>query len=380
MPVAAVLVLLFAIFLAAANHALWLATTTIDEDQFVATLRSLPQDPAVAAALGTEVATSIVENNDIESRLSSRLPDGIDFLAAPLTTGIENVITNVATDIISSDQFDAVWGTVLRVTHRATLAVLTDDKGLLQTTDGEVVLDFSPIVAQVNERLMARGIDVLNDRDIDATIEIYDSENLGLAQWIAEVVYAIRWIAPIGALLFLIGALLVASERRTAVVWLGASTIVVGLLMLIEMRYLRATTLDAIVDPINQDGVAAAWSIVFNRFIAQTWALVVIGIIVTVVGWLMGRSDRAAATRAAFSARRDAARMGAEPSPLVAFVERNLRLLEWLVIAGAAAFLLWVSTVTAWLVILVAIVVIAGVAVLEWLGGGNPSPRKEQPT
>lgn len=380
MIVAGVLVVLFAIVLPLANNAVWLATTAVSEERFVDTFGPLPQDPAVAAALGQGVAASIVENNDIQTRVAGRLPDNLSFLAAPMTGAIETVMAKAATEVISTDGFDTVWKTTLRAAHRAALVLVRgSESGVLVSDDGVVSLDLTPIIEQLNTRLMARGVDVLDNVDLsnfNTTIEIYESNNSGFVERIANLIYAVRWVAIAAVILLLVGAVLFATDRRRITLWLGVATIVASFLMFIEGRYLRSTTIETIADPTYRDGAESAWSIIFNQLVAQTWALLLIGIFVAVAAWMIGPSDRAASTRHMFTARRDTARDGSEPPSEVAmFVSRHLRLLEWLTLLIAVAVLMVVPTLAGWMVLVATGLVVVVIGVLEWVGGGVSSDR-----
>ncbi|MCZ6738647.1 MAG: hypothetical protein O7C01_02575, partial [Actinobacteria bacterium] len=122
---AGVLAVLAIIAVVAAVQALWLKTTLQDEDRFVATLQSLPRDPAVANVLSVRVANGVVEAAGVEVFVADALPDEMSFLASPLTTAIEDLIARVANEVIQSDAVTSVWTATLRVTHKAVSAVLT---------------------------------------------------------------------------------------------------------------------------------------------------------------------------------------------------------------------------------------------------------------
>jgi hypothetical protein len=380
MIVAAVLVALFAIVLPLANNAVWLASTAVSEDRFVDTFGPLPQDPAVAAALGQALAASIVENNDIEARIDGRLPDNLSFLAAPVTVAIETVMARAATDVISTDGFDTVWTTTLRAAHKAALVVVNGtENGVLVSEDGVISLDLSPIIEELNTRLMAKGIDVLDRVDLDnfdTTIDIYETRNSGLVQGIANLIYAIRWVAIAAVVLLLLGAVLFATDKRRVTLWLGVATIVSAFLMFIEGRLLRSNTIETITDPTYKEGAESAWSIIFNQLSAQTWALLLIGIFVTTAAWLVGPSQGAASVRHAFTGRRDSSRDDNEtPSEVPIFIARHLRLLEWLTLIIAVLVLMVVPTLSGWMVLVATGLVVAVIGGLEWVGGGASSDR-----
>ena len=366
MTVAFILVALFAVALYAANHAVWFATTVLSTDQFVDTLAPLPGDPAVANALGAQFATSVVEDNDVAGTIAEFLPDGISFISIPVAEAIKGVIADVATQIIGSDVFTQVWERSLRFTHSAVIVVLDGGpRGNLAAVDGTVVLDLSGLVSEVDARLSDLGIDVLDTEEITAQIVIFDGSKLGLAQWIAELIYAVRWVAPIAVLILLGAALAVATDRRRIGWWLGVATAITMALTLIELRLVESTVISSIVDPIAAEGVQATWHILIDRFVAQTWALLALGLVAAAVIWAFGPSRRAAAMRSTFDRRQPATADGG----VFGFIGSHARTVQWSAVAVGVAFLLLTPTVSGLLVIVTAIVVGVVVTGSAWLAG-----------
>ena len=368
MYAAMVLVVLFGLTLAATNHVVWAATTVLDTDIFVDTLAPLPEDPAVAASLGQRFAERLLEENEVQERIAEALPDGLAFISVPLTESVGGVIGDIASRIISSDAFTSIWETALRVTHRAAMVLVEGGQNdRLVSEDGTVGIDLTPLVSRVDDALTELGIDVL-DTDEQVVIVLYESEGLGLVETIVNLVYAIRWAAPILTIVLILGAVILATDRRKVTVWLGAAAAISAVAMLIEGRWLRNAVLGDITDPVYQEGAAAAWSIVFDRLAAQTIGILVLGVVVGLGAWILGPSDRATSMRTRFTDARDG-RVAADGS--TTFVTTNLRVIQWVVVALGAVLLLMAPTISGLLVIVIAAVVIAAVLALEWYAGGG---------
>ena len=216
MVLAAVFVVLFAVVLVPANQAVWLARTMLNTDSFVATFAPLPEDEAVSTALGAQVAALVSEEVMVQQRIESLVGSELTFIAAPIASAIEGLVTDSAAAIISSDIFTSVWEGTLRITHSAAIAVIDASRdGPAQVTEeGQVVLNLNDLVRQVDEELTARGIDVVDSENVDATIVLYESGELGVVQSIISIVYAIRWAAPILVLVLLIAAIWVGKSAR----------------------------------------------------------------------------------------------------------------------------------------------------------------------
>ncbi|MCZ6518177.1 MAG: hypothetical protein O6853_00135, partial [Actinobacteria bacterium] len=116
---AGVLAVLAVVALVFAVDALWLKTTLEDEDQFVGTFESLPQNDAVAEAISMRIASGVVETQGVEVFVADRLPDELSVLAAPITDSIEQLLARAADEVIQSDAVTTAWTVALRGTHKA---------------------------------------------------------------------------------------------------------------------------------------------------------------------------------------------------------------------------------------------------------------------
>ena len=164
------LVVLAVLALVASVSVAWVKTTIQDEDQFVATLEPLPQEEAVASVIALRVADGVVEAADVEDWVAGNLPDGLKFLAIPVTESITAVIAGAANEVIVSDAFGSVWSTALRVTHKAVSAVISGNDGALESEGGAVSINLDEIAGVVIDKVEATGLE-LPDTDDAARID-----------------------------------------------------------------------------------------------------------------------------------------------------------------------------------------------------------------
>lgn len=301
MRTAAVLTVLFGLLLIVANHAGWLSTTILDTESFVETLAPLPGDPDVSRALGEAVADGVVQSNDVGQAVADALPDGLKFAAIPLTQSLRDLIADIATKIIRSEPFTAIWEKTLELTHRATLLYIQGvESDLVTTEDGYVVLDLTPIGSLVTNRLDELGFTVLDGVEANLTIELFETRDGGIVQTLANVIYSVRWFSIFLTVAFLIAAYAVATDRRRLTVWVGGATAIAMVVSLTDGRFIRSLVTAAAEDPIRQAGIKAAGSIVFSQFVLQSWIILVIGLVVATGAWLAGDTDGARGVKAGF--------------------------------------------------------------------------------
>ncbi|MEN8237800.1 MAG: hypothetical protein ABFR53_01230 [Actinomycetota bacterium] len=364
--IAIVVAILFGLMLIAANHAGWIATTILDRDVFVATLEPLPKDPAVAQALAQEVATGIIDSFEVQDTIAESLPPDLSFIAPPLTDGIEGLVTDIVANIITSDPFTEVWRFTLEASHKAATAYVgLFDGDILTTDEGKAILDFSDVGAQVNEKLDEAGFDVLKGAEVDLKIELFELPDSGMIRAIVQIMTAVRWAVLILTFALLAVAYAVATNRRRISLWIGGATIIAMLISLIGMRYLRSAITGGIEDPVTEAGALAAWDIVFQRFVAQSWIVLLIGVIVAFVGWVTGDSDHARSARSAFvNASKRTGEDGSEPPEFALLVASKRRSIEWLaLIVGAGVLLIAPPLAIGAVLLLVASIVVIVVAV-----------------
>jgi hypothetical protein len=377
--VAWVLAVLAFVAVVSAVDAVWLKRTLTDTDRFVATFDSLPQDQAVATALSVRVADGIVEAAGVESFVAETLPQEISFLSAPLTAGINDFARKTAYEVITSDQFSTVWGATLRVTHTAASAVLSGNDRALVAEGGVVAIDLDEAATIVIGRIEDAGVDLpdVGDQIELGQVVILESDQLALAQSVAQAVNAAGWFLPLIALLLIAGAIWVAPDRRrmTAIVGFGSAIALLGSLAM--LRFTRNQILDGIDDELSRDAAAAIWEQTVDRLVQGTWALIVVALIAGFIAWMVGPSARAVT----FSAwgrdtidrwRRPA---NADPTGFSAFVVERKRTIQVVVVVLGLLFVVFGPPPSGLLVILTTVVVVLLVVGTEVIGGPSMGPE-----
>ena len=368
---AGVLAVLAIIAVVAAVQAVWLKTTLQDEDRFVATLQSLPQDPAVANVLSIRVANGVVEAAGVEVFVADALPDEMSFLASPLTTAIEDLIARVANEVIQSDAVTSVWTATLRVTHKAVSAVLTGNDGALVAEEGKVAIDLDQVGAVVLERVEATGLD-LPDFDVSlGQVVLYENEDLAAIQAVARNINTVGWFLPLLALILIAGAIWASPNRRRMTQFLGFGTALGLLLGLAALRISRHATLNGIDDEIQREAAGSAWDTIVARLIQSTWALLLLTLFIGLIAWATGPSERAHRFTAWTSRTIDGWRRPTEeqPSGFTAFLAEWKRTIQVVIVIFGLLFVLFGPPPSGLLVIITAALVLGIVVLVELFAG-----------
>jgi hypothetical protein len=320
------LVVLTSLSLVATIVGVWVQRTLASEDRYVELVAPLADNPAVQDALAVQLTDEAFLALDVENRVRASLesignvPDAAQLLVGPLVAGFENLIRDRVDQFLASDQFSQLWSDVNRAAHPKVQALLNGDYDELpnvEVSGGEVRLLLVPIVAEVlrvivDDGLTSLGIDVTIPeipasidpseaiQQLGSTLGVTLPEDFGqvtvltadeLSTYQSAVQTAKRVIGGLFVLtmLLLVATVLVAVDRRRAVIALGIGIAVTLFLGGVVIRRIERDVIDVIEAP----GARAAAQDVYGAVIAGLrgvgiWVLVV-ALAAALAAYLSGR-------------------------------------------------------------------------------------------
>lgn len=243
--IATILAILTVVGLLATTSAFWARSLIFEEDRWITTVRELPSDPEVAAALGDYLTEELFEVVDFEARVEEALPDEVSIIVPILTTTIEDFVTEKVTEFIESDRFQELWVSANRTAHQLLMRILEEQGTIpgLERTGDTVTLNLIPAINAILDTIGDTagdvvGVDIstpdltdegtqesiraLSERlgvelpDDFGQITVYQGDRLPEARDTVVLVERIRFLAGVLTLLFGIGALWAAPNRRRA--------------------------------------------------------------------------------------------------------------------------------------------------------------------
>lgn len=350
----------------------WAETTLLDTDRFVSTLSPLPQDEAVAAALSTRMGEAVVEALAVEDSIADALPAELALVAVPITDAVGGLVASTAQGIIRSDAFATAWSTAMRAAHSA-VTVLVSGDGAVVAEEGTVAIDLDTIAEPVVSAVADRGFDIAALAGDDFTlgqIVLVESDALGWAQGAVRLLDALGWFTFLIAVAFIALAILVAPDRRRQTAILGFGASVGSVITLIVLRLSRRLTVGSSDDEVARSAGEAAWDLILRDLLSGLWAAVFIGIVVGLLAWLAGPSDRAGTVRRAAGHGIDRWRgEPREPTAVSRFFATWRRTIEWAVVGLGLVVLLVLPTISVATAILVVFVGAILIAVVEVFAG-----------
>ncbi|WP_327290707.1 hypothetical protein [Streptomyces sp. NBC_01198] len=379
MVLSALLITLAAVLAPLSAIAVWVADEMADTDRYVATVAPLAGNPDVQDAVTDRVTDAAMAKIDLDSLLSKVAPgDEQDLKKAlggpsgPITGAIRDLVRQTVARFVASDAFATLWDQLNRQAHAAFTGALTGDTDSPVKVKGDaVVLDLAPVVAQVKQRLLGRGLGVASlipDVRTDFTlVKSRDVQRVRNGFRILQV--AGNWL-PVVTVALAVGGVLLAAHRRRAVAAAGLG-VAAGLAALgIGLAIFRSVYLDHLAGSGNE----AAAGAIYDQLVRFLWAtvrmIITLGVVVALGAWLSGGGRWAGRVTAAWVNGIAAVRQSVGITtigPVGPWVHRHRHLLRWTVVAGAAlALLLWPYP-TARVVIWIAVVAVAVLAVVEFL-------------
>ncbi len=304
---AAAIMLIATMAVALAIPAVWVNRMVTSTDYYVSTVAPLARDAAIQDAVAGAAADAAVKELDLQTRIESRLPTDLAFLAAPISSAGDNFIRKQASAFVHSDAFPKVWDQVNRVSHQAFVTAVTGKQtGAVQVEAGTITLDLGVIVDKLVARLETAGLGFIENIPrtgaLDKTITLYQSDTLAQMSSAVNFLQQVALVLPILGLALVAGAVAIAADRRKALLWLGWSLLAWTLLPL-QVIYIGQGVVGAKLQSlasIPSDAAQNAYGIIFSQLVTMERLFVALALIVIVGALLAGPSRWATAVRRVF--------------------------------------------------------------------------------
>ncbi|MFF0389225.1 hypothetical protein ACFYS8_11065 [Kitasatospora sp. NPDC004615] len=378
---AVVLIVLAALLTPLAVVASWSRAQVTDTNRFVSTLAPLSSDPAVQGAVANRATNAIMEQLPVSDLLNEVAPPDRPALNAALgrigpalTDGLTGFVHDQVLNVVQSDAFAGIWENILRNAHATFTKVLTGQGGgAVQVKGDTVTLDLAPVITQVKDRLVANGVGLAAKiPEVHTDFVLVQSDAVKKAQTGLRLLDVAGLWVPVLAVLCAVGGILLAVHHRRATVGAALGMAFAAVLLGIGLTVFRALYLDKLPADVDQAAAMAVYDTMVRYLRAAVRMLLALGIVIALAAWLTGSGRRAGWVRQLWQAglgavRRAAEGIGMRLGPVGRFVHRRKAWLGWGAVLVAAIVLLTWGYPTAVVVLWIAVVLLAVLAVLEFL-------------
>ncbi|MGD9958805.1 hypothetical protein [Nocardioides sp.] len=304
---AALCLILAALLTTPAVVAFWGQRTINDGQRYVETVGPLVDSPEVQAAIAAKVTDALEAQVDVESLLNEAFSGVItqrprlQALVGPLSGAVNGLIESQVRAVISSDAFREAW---LAANARAQVALLRvlrgDNSGALSVQDDQVVLDVSDVIDEVKQRLVDRGLTMLDNvpvPDQGRQIVLLNAPQLDQVRTIYAFSNPVaKWLLVVVALLFL-SAFVLARRRPRMSVAIGIALALNAALLAITLSVGR----QLFVNELSGTVFGPASSVFYDQLLSYLerghQVLFRLGVVLVVLGWFTGTSRSGVATR-----------------------------------------------------------------------------------
>jgi hypothetical protein len=296
-----VCLVLAALLTVPAGFAYWGQRTINDGARYVATVGPLVDSPEVQDAIATKVSDALESQVDVEALLNEAFAGVItkrprlQALIGPLSGAVNGLIESQVRDFIASDTFRALWLAANTKAQAALLELLRGNgSGAVSIQGGQVVLDLGDVIDQVKQRLVDRGLTIIQQAPPlpieQRQIVLLESPQLKKVR----TAYALsnpvaRWLLPVVALLYLAALVLSRRRARTAVVigiLIAANAVLIALLLSIGRQLF--------IDQLTGTDFGPASRVFYDQLLTYLErgqrTFLWFGLVVAVAGWFAGRS------------------------------------------------------------------------------------------
>jgi hypothetical protein len=282
----------------AAIFSIWVNRQALNTDNWVDTSARLVQNEEVRSQLSDYLASQLFANVDVAAELREALPPRLAPLATAAAGGLEQLAPQVAERLFATPRFQALWEAANRKAHESLLQVLDGGSTTVSTENGEVKLQLGPVLSQVGEG-SGVGEALVSKLPADAgEITILKSDELSLAQEVANLLRKLPVVLTLLALLCFAAAIFLAPRRRESLRSVGFAFVVAGLLSL-GLRGFAGTYVVGGLSRTKsvEPAVEAVWSIGTSMLVTIATSAIVFGLLVALAAFLAGPTRPAATIR-----------------------------------------------------------------------------------
>ena len=323
---AAVCVVLAALLTVPAAIAYWGQRTLNDTQRYVDTVGPLVDSPEVQAAISTTVTGAIQSQVDVEAVLNEVFAGVItdrprlQQLVGPISGAVNGLIEREVQALVASDLFADFWVRANTRAQQALVRVLEgDESGAVSVQGDQVVLDMGEVITQVQQRLVERGLTIVENApipEVDRQIVLLTAPQLEQARTIYAFGNPVaRWLIVVVAALYLAALLLSRRRPRMTViigVALAANALVVALALSIGRQLFVNELTGTVFGPASQ--------VFYDQlltYLQRGWQVLLgLGLILVVAGWFAGPNASGTAVRTSLSGGLETAGAGLAGEPV----------------------------------------------------------------
>jgi hypothetical protein len=288
----------------------WAVNTITNTDRYVETVAPLAREKVVTNYVALKATDKMFANLQVQQKVSNALPPKADFLAAPITRQVHSFVFEQMERILASTWFQRLWDRANRNGHAQVVAFLKGEKNPKVEKAREAVVDVSPVVEKAITKLDQKGVTIFNplkqrlvaNHGHLVEVPLATKQQVSKIRGIFNLATKLGYALPFVALLFILAAVLVAVDRRKALLRCAVGASIGVVVLLTGLRLGRSYMIDHTqkkVDP-------AVTGTVFDTFLRYLEhglrVVLLISLLLALLMWFIGPSSWARGLRGGIAA------------------------------------------------------------------------------
>jgi hypothetical protein len=315
-----VLLVLSCIGLLSSALTYWMNQTLLNTDRWIQVVGPLAQNPQVVAALSDYTADQAVQVLNVQQRVENVLPERADLLAGPITQQVHDFIQRAVVRGMDTPAFQRAWIRVNTALHKQIVAALRGESQYATISNNKLTLDLVPIIGQALHQIQEQGPGLIAKRvklpdlsqgqspqqarqelsqalgvNIPADfgqVVVLQSDQLAAAQQAVRLLDALVIILPLITLALLAATIWFSVNRRRTFIELGIGVVIVFVALRILIAYLQQRVIDSITTPVGHAVGQGVIPKALDSLVTITTWLFVLGFLVALAAYLVGRRQR----------------------------------------------------------------------------------------
>lgn len=288
----------------------WAAAVVSDTDTYVETVGPLAENPLVQRAAIRKLETLALDAIDVDKQ-RGRLEDlleqrdanllvqlGALALADRAAERLDDVVHEVVTRVVESEQFPEAWTTANRSAHEELVRVLEAQDSEFVDSDGRISLPLATVLNVVLQTLVENGfVDAASAPTIPSSFTLLETKDVETIRGYYQLLTDLGFWLPVAWFALVVLVLLFARDRRDTVGWLAYGSILsLGVLAWV-LGWGQERAVSHLGDPTDQALADAVMdSLLFDlRASLQGFMVITLGILL--LRWVTGPSRPAVSLR-----------------------------------------------------------------------------------
>ena len=282
---------------------IWSKRQLLNSDSWANSSARLLADDQIRGRVSQTLVDRLFQRIDVEAILAERLPPRLQSAAPVFAASLQGAATRAADNLLTTPKVQALWKEINYRAHKALVNVLRGNdigpNGNVSTAGGVVTLDLRPLINRLATKLGLEERLKANASPDSGQIVIMKSSQLQSAQDAVQTFDTLSIFMVIAVfVLYGLAIYLARGRRRVFLEVIGASLILVALVIAIVRRVVGDAVIDSLIKvKANQPPANTIWLVMTDVMRDIAIALIIYGALAILAGALAGPSRPAVAIR-----------------------------------------------------------------------------------